>query len=92
MLAATRIAGCQEPSENHPVKVLFIMAARVVFEERRVILALIGVDPSAGQIAEAFGRHPSTVRRKSNRVGARDAYRPEKDQAETERRARARRG
>ena len=38
-------------SENHPVEVLFIMAARLGFEERCVISAMIGADASAVQTA-----------------------------------------
>lgn len=63
------------------------MAARLVFEERCAIEAMIGVEASTRQIAEALDRHPSTVRREINRGGG-GAYRAEDAQAEAERRAR----
>ena len=53
-----------------------------------MISAMIGAEASTRQIAEALGRHPSTIRREISRVGGRDVYRPEDAQAETERRAR----
>lgn len=64
------------------------MAARLTFDERCVIGAMVGVGASARQIADALARHPSTVRREINRAGGRDVYRAEDAQAEAEDRAR----
>ena len=42
------------------------MAARLSFDERCVISAMVGVGASARQIADELGRHSSTVRREIN--------------------------
>ena len=47
------------------------MAARLSFDERCVISAMVGVGASARQIADELGRHSSTVRREINRAGGR---------------------
>ena len=64
------------------------MAARLSFDERCVISAMVGVGASAGQIADELGRHSSTVRREINRAGGRGVYRAEDAQTEAEVRAR----
>ncbi|MCQ3802923.1 MAG: helix-turn-helix domain-containing protein [bacterium] len=64
------------------------MAARLVFEERCAIEAMIEVKVSTQQTADALDRHPSTVRREINRGCGRDAYRAEDAQAEAEVRGR----
>ena len=51
------------------------MAARLSFDERCVISAMVGVGASARQIADELGRHSSTVRREINRAGGRGVYR-----------------
>ena len=64
------------------------MAARLSFDERCVISAMVGVGASARQIADELGRHSSTVRREINRAGGRGVYRAEDAQTEAEVRAR----
>ena len=64
------------------------MAARLSFDERCVISAMVGVGASAGQIADELGCHLSTVRREINRAGGRGVYRAEDAQTEAEVRAR----
>ena len=58
------------------------MAARLSFDERCVISAMVGVGASAGQIAGELVRHPSTVRRGDHRAGGRGVYRAEDAQTE----------
>ena len=58
------------------------MAARLSFDERRVISAMVGVGALARQIADELGRHSSTVRREINRAGGRGVYRAEDAQTE----------
>ena len=53
------------------------MAARLSFDERCVISAMVGVGASARQIADELGRHSSTVQREINRAGGRGVYRAE---------------
>ena len=48
------------------------MAARLSFDERCVISAMVGVGASAGQIADEH-----SVRREINRAGGRGVYREE---------------
>ena len=64
------------------------MAARLSFDERCVISAMVGVGALARQIADELGRHSSTVRREINRAGGRGVYRAEDAQTEAEVRAR----
>ena len=64
------------------------MAARLSFDERCVISAMVGVGASARQIADELGRHSSTVRREINRAGGRGVYRAEDAQTEAEVRTR----
>ena len=52
------------------------MAARLSFDERCVISAMVGVGALARQIADELGRHSSTVRREINRAGGRGFTEP----------------
>ena len=52
------------------------MAARLSFDERCVISAMVGVGALARQIADELGRHSSTVRREINRAGGRGGETP----------------
>ena len=63
------------------------MAARLMFEERCVIEAMIEVEASIQQIADALARHPSTVRREIHRGGGRDSYQAEEAQTDADQRA-----
>ena len=63
------------------------MAARIVFEERCVISAMIGMGASAQEMGDALDRHPSTVRREITRGGGRDGYEAETAQAGADQRA-----
>ncbi len=63
------------------------MAARLMFEERCVIEAMIEVEASIQQIADALARHSSTVRREIHRGGGRDSYQAEEAQTDADQRA-----
>ncbi|MYG91389.1 MAG: helix-turn-helix domain-containing protein [Acidimicrobiia bacterium] len=47
------------------------MAARLSFDERCMISAMIEVDASTEKIANQLGRCPSTIRRELKQVGGR---------------------
>ena len=63
------------------------MAARLSFDVRCVISAMVGVGASARCIGGELGRNPSTIRREINRAGGRGVYRADDAQTEAEVRA-----
>ncbi|MDE0674395.1 MAG: IS30 family transposase [bacterium] len=64
------------------------MAARLSFDERCMISAMVEVDASAEEIANQLGRCPSTIRRELKQVGGSDCYRADDAQEEADVRAR----